>query len=84
MAYLLPFILGTYFSGAFLTQKFHAAIPILGGAVFLTGLLTFFGLLVGSKVGNVAVPSVGSCCSRPSIAIELLSMLDSGKSDQCA
>ncbi len=56
MAYLLPFVLGTYFSGAFLTQGFHAAIHVFGDATFLTGLLTFFGLVVGSEVGNSAAP----------------------------
>jgi hypothetical protein len=69
MAYLLPFMLGTYFSGAFLAREFCAAIPILGGAVFLAGLFAFFGLLVGPAVGTAAAPSVDSCCSRPSIAI---------------
>ena len=60
-SYLLPFILGTYFSSAFLTRVFQAAILILGCASFLTGflafagLLVFFGLVAGSAFGAIGV-----------------------------
>jgi hypothetical protein len=66
-------MLGTYFSGAFLAREFHAAIPVLGSAVFLAGLFAFLGLVVGSAMGTASVPSLGSYCLRPPTAIALLS-----------
>ncbi len=79
MAYLLPFILGTYFSGAFITRVFRAAIPVLGSALSLTGLLAFagllvfFGLVVGSEFGAIGAPWVESSCPRLFAAIAVSS-----------